>query len=62
MGYTFIRREVSNTLRLPAGAYYVKTKNGKKIYKNKYNELEFYIVSHENGNFVIDYYRGRCTC
>jgi len=31
MSYRLIKREVSNYINLPAGAYYVKTKNGKFI-------------------------------
>ncbi len=62
MSYRFIKREVESYIKLPPGAYYVKTKNGKKIYKNKYNEKEFYIVEHVNGKFVIDYFVGKCTC
>ena len=40
MSYKFIKREVENYLKLPPGAFYIKTKNGKRIYKNKYNDKD----------------------
>ena len=63
MAYKLVKVERKETItKLPIGAYYFKTKNGKKIYKNRYLN-EFYIVYKDSsGNYVVEYYVGECPC
>ena len=63
MSYRLIKVEkTKNIPSLPYGAYYYKTKNGKRIYKNRYTN-EFYIVyANSLGEYVVEYYVGDCQC
>ena len=63
MSYRLIKVERNKNMpTLPYGAYYYKTKNGKRIYKNRYTN-EFYIVyANSLGEYVVEYYVGDCQC
>ena len=56
-----IRREIVFQPKLPSGAYFYKTKNGKKIYKNRYLN-EYYIVYPSGSKYIVEQYKGECKC
>ena len=63
MSYKLLKKEVKEFLDIPPEAIFYKEKNNKAIYKNMYNDTEFYIVyKNKDNKFVIEYYMGECKC
>lgn len=57
-----INKETVFSVKLPMGSYFYKEKNGKRIFKNKYVN-EYYITYPSNdGRYIVEHYKGKCSC
>lgn len=57
-----LRRETVWKPQLPMGSYFYKEKNGKRIYKNKYINEYYIVYPLGDGRYIVEQYKGECSC